>query len=79
MLIQAIAVSMPPAIMGMFMLGYVLGTIIEIIRRSLLQITTQHYDMSERMVEIPVCRNTRNKIKEKKGILSYDQFLRQFV
>ncbi len=31
--------------------------------------------MSERMVEIPVYKKVRDKIKERKGILSYDQFL----
>lgn len=35
--------------------------------------------MSERLVEIPVERAIREKIKEIKGVLSYSEFLEQVI
>lgn len=35
--------------------------------------------MPERLVEIPVSRDTRNKLKKIKGVLTYEQLFKEFL
>jgi hypothetical protein len=42
-------------------------------------ITTEPYDMTERLVEVPVTKEVRDTLKHEKGYLSYDQFFRRLL
>jgi hypothetical protein len=37
------------------------------------------YTMAERLVQIPIAKETRDKIKTKKGILSYNDFFKKIL
>ena len=41
--------------------------------------STLHYTMTERMVQLPVFKEVRDKLKEQKRELSYNQFLSKVV
>ena len=41
--------------------------------------TTIHYTMTERMVQLPVFKEVRDKLKEQKGVLSYNDFLNKIA
>jgi hypothetical protein len=49
------------------------------LRSILLFNNTVHYGMSERLVEIPVEREIRDKIKQKKGVDTYSEFLNKLL
>jgi len=49
------------------------------LRLILLFNNTVRYGMSERLVEIPVEREIRDKIKRKKGVDTYSEFLNKLL
>jgi hypothetical protein len=46
---------------------------------SLIPLKSILYTMSERLVEIPITKQTRDELKKIKGILTYEQFLREIL
>jgi hypothetical protein len=46
---------------------------------SLISLKSILYTMSERLVEIPITKQTRDEIKKIKGTLTYEQFLREVL
>jgi hypothetical protein len=38
-----------------------------------------YHTMTERLVEIPITKQTRDELKKIKGILTYEQFLREIL